>query len=108
MSNNGNLLQITFDCVWGIGENIYKLFQKRKEPVEAPLDIFFKKAGLCNRDQEYPKVIETIVNNDEHVYKLSCPIGIGKRDFEKYEDALEAYLGKKIYIELSRGFIYIK
>ena len=108
MSNNGNLLQLVFDCVWGVGENIYKLFSKRKEVEKAPLDIFFQKAGLCNKDQEYPKLVETIVTNKEKIYKVECPLGLGKSDFQKYSDALEVFLGEEVELKSSKGFIYIK
>lgn len=107
MSSYGNLLQIVFDGIWGIGEIIVKAFRKKEEKKE-PLDIFFNKVGLCNKDQEYPTVVETILNKEENVYKIWCPIGLGKSDFEKYSDALEVYLGKKIEVKSAKGFIYIK
>lgn len=107
MSSDGNLLQIVFDGIWGIGEIIVKAFRKKEEKKE-PLDIFFNKVGLCNKDKEYPTVVETILNKEENVYKIWCPIGLGKSDFEKYSDALEVYLGKKIEVKSAKGFIYIK
>ncbi|WP_343346697.1 hypothetical protein [Terrisporobacter petrolearius] len=107
MSSNVNLLQIIFDGIWGVGEIIVKAFGKKEEKKE-PLDIFFNKVGLCNKDKEYPTVVETIFNKEENVYKIWCPIGLGKSDFEKYSDALEVYLGKKIEVKSAKGFIYIK
>lgn len=107
MSSDGNLLQIIFDGIWGTGEIIVRAFRKKEEKREL-LDIFFNKVGLCNKDQEYPIVVETILNKEENVYKILCPIGLGKSDFEKYSDALEVYLGKKVEVKSAKGFIYIK
>ena len=96
---SSNLLQMIFDGIWGTGEIIYNSF-KNKEPEEKkePLDIFFLKVGLCNKDNEYPRVIETVKENDLDSYKIECPIGLGKSDFTKYEDALEVFLGRQIEI----------
>lgn len=107
MSSDGNLLQIIFDGIWGTVEIIVRAFTKKEEKKE-PLDIFFNKVGLCNKDQEYPTVVETTLEKEENVYKIWCPIGLGKSDFEKYSDALEIYLGKKIEVKSTKGFIYIK
>ena len=107
MSSNGNLLQMIFDGIWGTGELIVNLFKNNEEKQE-PLDIFFNKVGLCNKDQEYPKVRETINNKEEKVYKIECPIGLGRSDFQKYSDALEVFLGKEVEVQSSKGFIYIK
>ncbi|WP_434798476.1 hypothetical protein [Terrisporobacter vanillatitrophus] len=107
MSSDGNLLQIIFDGIWGTLEIIVSAFTKKEEKKE-PLDIFFNKVGLCNKDQEYPTVVETTLEKEENVYKIWCPIGLGKSDFEKYSDALEIYLGKKIEVKSTKGFIYIK
>lgn len=108
ISNNANLLQLIFDSIWNVGENVYRLLTKKKKVKKDPLDIFFEKVRLCNRDEEYPKVVHIANNKEGNVYKVYCPIGLGKGDFQKYEDALEIYLGKKISIETSNGFIYIK
>lgn len=107
MSSEKNLLQMIFDGIWGTGEIIVKAFTHKDEKKE-PLDIFFYKVGLCNKDQEYPKVVETILQKEENIYKIWCPIGLGKLDFEKYTDPLEVYLGKKIEVKSTKGFIYIK
>lgn len=107
MSSDGNLLQIIFDGIWSTGEIIARAFAKKEEKKE-PLDIFFNKVGLCNKDQEYPTVVETTLEKEENVYKIWCPIGLGKSDFEKYSDALEIYLGKKVEVKSTKGFIYIK
>ena len=107
MSSDVNLLQIVFDGIWETGEMIVKSFTK-KEVEKPPLEIFFNKVGLCNKDQEYPKLVETIVNEKEKIYKIECPIGIGKSDFKKYSDALEVFLGKEVDVISSKGFVYIK
>lgn len=107
MSSDGNLLQMIFDGIWGTGEMIVNSFRK-KEDEKSPLDVFFYKVGLCNKDQEYPRVVETMIEEDESIYKIWCPIGLGKSDFEKYGDALEVYLGKEIEVKSTKGFIYIK
>ena len=107
MSSGGNLLQMVFDGIWGTGEMIFKSFRKKEEE-KAPLDIFFSKSGLCNKDQEYPKLVETIVTNKEKIYKVECPLGLGKSDFQKYSDALEVFLGEEVELKSSKGFIYIK
>lgn len=106
MSSNGNLLQMIFDGIWSIGEIIVKLFEKKED--KDPLDIFFYKVGLCNKDEEYPKVVEKIFEKEEKLYKIWCPIGLGKGDFEKYSDALEVYLGRKVHVKSTKGYIYIK
>lgn len=103
MSNNRNLLQLIFDCIWETGENIVKIFIKKE-----PLDVFFSEVGLCNKDKEYPKVVEKISEKNEIIYKVICPIGLGKVDFEKYSDALEIYLGRKVEIKPDKGHVYIK
>lgn len=107
MSSNGNILRMVFDSVWGTGEIIVKTFIKKEQEKE-PLDIFFNKVGLCNKDQEYPKLVNTIIKNKEKTYKIECPIGLGKSDFQKYSDALEVFLGKKIELKSSKGYIYIQ
>lgn len=106
MSSDGNLLQIIFDGIWATGEIVVKVFRKEEE--KSPLDIFFNKVGLCNKDKEYPKVVETILQKEEKVYKIWCPIGLGRTDFEKCSDALEVYLGKQVEVKSTKGFIYIK
>ena len=103
MSSDGNLLKLVFDCIWETGENIVKIFIKKE-----PLDVFFSKVGLCNKDKEYAKVVEKISQKDKITYKVLCPIGLGKGDFEKYLDALEIYLGTKIEIESDKGHVNIK
>ena len=103
MSSDGNLLKLVFDCIWEIGENIVSIFIKKE-----PLDVFFSKVGLCNKDKEYPKVVSKTLEKNEIIYKVFCPIGLGRLDFEKYSDALEVYLGKKVEIESIKGHIYIK
>ncbi len=106
MSSSGNLLQIIFDGIWETGEMIVKSFTK-KEVEKPPIEIFFKKVSLCNKDEEYPKLVETKTSKKEKVYKLECPIGLGKSDFEKYSDALEVFLGRQVEIKSSKGYIYI-
>ena len=88
MSSNGNLLQMVFDGVWETGEMIFKYFTK-EEVKKAPLEIFFEKVGLCNKDQEYPKLVEKVVK-------------------ENKADALEVFLGKDVEIKSTKGFIYIE
>ena len=103
MSSDGNLFKMLFDCIWGTGEKIISIFIK-----EEPLDVFFSKVGLCNKDKEYPKVVSKTLEKNEIIYKVFCPIGLGRLDFEKYSDALEVYLGKKVEIESTKGHVYIK
>ena len=67
MSSNGNLLQMVFDGVWETGEMIFKYFTK-EEVKKAPLEIFFEKVGLCNKDQEYPKLVEKVVKENKEIY----------------------------------------
>ena len=57
MSSSRNLLQIIFDGIWETGEMIVKSFTK-KEVEKPPIEIFFKKVSLCNKDEEYPKLVE--------------------------------------------------
>lgn len=105
MSNQDNLLQMVFDGIWGIGEIVVNSFKKEEE--KSPLDIFFYKVGLCNKDNEYPKVVETILEGESNTYKIWCPVGLGKSDFEKYSDALEVYLGRKVEFKSEKGYIWI-
>lgn len=102
MSSDGNLLKLVFDCIWEIGENIVSIFIKKE-----PLDVFFSKVGLCNKDNEYPKVVEKISQEEQIIYKVLCPIGLGRGDFEKHSDSLEVYLGNKVEIEFTKGHVYI-
>ena len=41
MSNNENLLQLVFNSIWNLGENIYRLIIKEEEVKKDSLDIFF-------------------------------------------------------------------
>ena len=95
------------DGVWETGEMIFKYFTK-EEVKKAPLEIFFEKVGLCNKDQEYPKLVEKVVKENKEIYKVQCPIGLGKSDFKKHADALEVFLGKDVEIKSTKGFIYIE
>ena len=70
MSSDGNLLQIIFDGIWATGEIVVKAF--RKEEKKSPLDIFFNKVGLCNKDKEYPKVVETILQKKRTFIKYGA------------------------------------
>ena len=72
------------------------------------MEIFFEKVGLCNKDQEYPKLVEKVVKENKEIYKVQCPIGLGKSDFKKHADALEVFLGKDVEIKSTKGFIYIE
>ena len=44
----------------------------------------------------------------KEIYKVQCPIGLGKSDFKKHADALEVFLGKDVEIKSTKGFIYIE
>ena len=106
MSSNGNLLQMAFDLIWDTGEMIVNSF-KKEEP-KHPLEIFFNKVGLCNKDNEFPTVLKTSINKEGKTYEIECPIGLGKSDFQKYSDALEVFLGQKVEITSQKGIINIK
>ena len=107
MSSNGNLLQMVFDGVWETGEMIFKYFTK-EEVKKAPLEIFFEKVGLCNKDQEYPKLVEKVVKKNKEIYKVQCPIGLGNSDYKNHAHVLEVFLGKDVKIKSTKGFIYIE
>ena len=95
MSSNGNLLQMVFDGVWETGEMIFKYFTK-EEVKKAPLEIFFEKVGLCNKDQEYPKLVEKVVkeNHEKLIEFNEVPDAEQYRETLKIKESL--IKGKKI------------
>ena len=39
----------------------------------------------------------------KEIYKVQCPIGLGKSDFKKHADALEVFLGKDVEKDKERA-----
>ena len=50
---------------------------------------FFMKVKLCNKDEEYPKVIKTYQGKKGKVYLITVPIGIDESHFKKLQRAIE-------------------
>ena len=69
---------------------------------------FFMKVKLCNKDEEYPKVIKTYQGKKGKVYLITVPIGIDESHFKKLQRAIEIQLGEQIEIRNKGHFIEIE
>lgn len=69
---------------------------------------FFMKVKLCNKDEEYPKVVKTYQGKKGKVYLFKIPIGIDESHFKKYQRAIEIQLGENIEIRNKGHFIEIE
>ena len=69
---------------------------------------FFKKVRLCNKDEEYPKVIKTYSGIKGKVYLLTVPPGLNEGDFKKVQRAMEIQLGEQVEIRNKGHFIEIE
>ena len=69
---------------------------------------FFMKVKLCNKDEEYPKVIKTYNGKKGKVYLITVPIGIDESHFKKLQRAIEIQLGEQIEIRNKGHFIEIE
>ena len=69
---------------------------------------FFKKVRLCNKDEEYPKVIKTYTGNKGKVYLLTVPPGVDESHFKKVQRSMEIQLGEQVEIRNKGHFIEIE
>ena len=69
---------------------------------------FFMKVKMCNKDEEYPKVIKTYQGKKGKVYLITVPIGIDESHFKKLQRAIEIQLGYSIEIRNKGHFIEIE
>ena len=69
---------------------------------------FFMKVKMCNKDEEYPKVIKTYQGKKGKVYLITVPIGIDESHFKKLQRAMEIQLGEQIEIRNKGHFIEIE
>ena len=69
---------------------------------------FFKKVRLCNKDEEYPKVIKTYSGIKGKVYLLTVPPGLNEGDFKKVQRSMEIQLGEQVEIRNKGHFIEIE
>ena len=69
---------------------------------------FFMKVKLCNKDEEYPKVIKTYQGKKGKVYLITVPIGIDESHFKKLQRTIEIQLGENIEIRNKGHFIEIE
>lgn len=69
---------------------------------------FFMKVKLCNKDEEYPKVIKTYQGKKGKVYLFKIPLGIDESHFKKLQRAIEIQLGYPIEIRNKGHFIEIE
>ena len=69
---------------------------------------FFKKVKLCNKDEEYPKVIKTYQGKKGKIYLFRIPLGIDESHFKKHQRAIEIQLGEQIEIRNKGHFIEIE
>ena len=101
---NNNMLQPMFDLVWDSGIIFLKWLFDGWIVEKRDLNKFFKSAGLKNRNEEYPEVKKQIGDK----YLVNIPTSLSLDDFNRYKDALEIYLQKKINMSLSGNFIMIE
>ena len=69
---------------------------------------FFMKVKLCNKDEEYPKVVKTYQGKKGKVYLITVPIGIDESHFKKLQRTIEIQLGENIEIRNKGHFIEIE
>ncbi|MBP3928535.1 MAG: DNA translocase FtsK [Peptostreptococcaceae bacterium] len=69
---------------------------------------FFKKVRLCNKDEEYPKVIKIYTGIKGKVYLLTVPPGLNEGDFKKHQRSMEIQLGEQVEIRNKGHFIEIE
>lgn len=101
---NDSILQPIADSIY----NYMKWFIKCWKDDKFDFNNFFRTVNLKNKDEIYPRVVKTYNGELGKVYVLSIPIGLDKKSFEKYKEALEIQIGKSIRINLINQYIEIE
>ena len=69
---------------------------------------YFKIVKLCNKEEQYPKLIKTYDGKLGRVYLFNIPIGISIKDFEKHQEGIQAQLKVKVSIRYKGAFIEVE
>lgn len=72
------------------------------------LEEFFKKVGLKNKLEQYPKLINIHESKKGYTYLFTCPIGLSLDDFIKFKKAIEIQLKENIEIRERKGYIEVE
>lgn len=88
-----NLLKPLIDSLWSTGKLTYKLITKSKNKTNDDFKILFKNIGLCNKSNEYPKLLYYNEEKYFKTYLFQCPIGVTITDFNKKIEKLAHFLG---------------
>lgn len=114
--SNDNILQTLVDCTFDTCIMLSKatipfwkwLFDGWIQPEKPNLEKFINNSKLSNLNDEFPQMIKIYNSLKGTIYKMTCPMGLGLKDFEKYKDAIEIYMRNPIEIRVSSGYIEIE
>lgn len=115
-SGNSNIIKTLVDCSFDATVLLAKasipfwkwLFDGWIKEEKPNLERFINSSKLYNNHEERPQIIKIYNSSKGTVYKLTCPIGLGIKDFEKYKDAIEVYMRNNIEIRVASGYIEIE
>ena len=72
------------------------------------LEDFFKKVGLKNKLEQYPKQIKIYESKKGYTYLFTCPLGLSIDDFIKLKKAIEIQLKESIDIRERKGYVEVE
>ena len=107
--SNCNIFEHFTACLIDVFKVSYELIRNAMY-VEVKFDIedFFEKVELKNKQDIYPSLVKKYESSKGYTYLLSCPLGLGISDFEKYKEAMEIQLRYKVDIRERNGYIEIE
>ena len=107
--SNCNIFEHFTACLIDVFKVSYELIRNAMY-VEVKFDIedFFEKVELKNKQDIYPSLVKKYESTKGYTYLLSCPLGLGISDFEKYKEAIEIQVRHKVEIRERNGYVEIE
>ena len=69
---------------------------------------YFRTVKLCNKNEQYPRVIKTFEGTKGTVYLITVPVGLNEGDFKAHKESIKAQLKADMEIRLRNGFIELE
>lgn len=106
---SGNIVETVVNSAFEVGKLSLKALYKllHIEPYYN-LEDFFRKVGLKNKQEQYPKLINIHESQKGYTYLFSCPLGLSLDDFIKLKNAIEIQLKESIEIRERKGYVEVE
>jgi len=69
---------------------------------------YFRTVKLCNKNEQYPRVIKTFEGTKGTVYLITIPVGLNEGDFKAHKESIKAQLKNDIEIRLRNRYIELE